>query len=71
MDEKKYPVLYYDIENMDLDVLVKIAEQLNALYEEDGIHCVILPTTLKQEWVSKETILRQLDEIVKEVESWE
>ena len=56
---------------MDLDVLVKIAEQLNALYEEDGIHCVFLPITLKQEWVSKETILQQLDEIVKEVESWE
>lgn len=71
MDEKKYPVLYYDIENMDVDVLVKIAEQLNALYEEDGLHCIFLPTTLKQEWGSKETILRQLDEIVKEVESWE
>ena len=28
MDEKKYPVLYYDIENMDVDVLVKIADFL-------------------------------------------
>lgn len=71
MNEKKYPVLYYDIENMDLDVLVTIAEQLNNLYEEDGLHCIFLPITLKQEWVNKETILRQLDEIVKEVESWE
>lgn len=71
MNEKKYPTLYYDVENMDVDVLVKIAEQLSALYEEDGLHCIFLPITLKQEWVSKETILRQLDEIVKEVESWE
>lgn len=71
MDEKKYPTLYYDIENIDLDVLDKIAVQLNALYEEEGIHCVILPTTLKQEWISKEELLKRLNEIVKEVESWE
>lgn len=71
MNEKKYPTLYYDVENMDLDVLVKIAEQLDILYEEDNLHCIFLPLTIKQEWLSKENILQQLNEMIKEVESWE
>lgn len=71
MDEKKYPVFYYDAENMDLEILVKIAKQLQVLYEEEGFHCIFLPLTMKLEWLPKEILLQQLKEHIKEVESWE
>ena len=71
MDEKKYPVFYYDAENMDLEILVKIAKQLQVLFKEDGLHCIFLPSTVKLKWLPKEILLQKLEEWSEEVESWE
>lgn len=69
-DNKKYSVLYYDVENTDLDYLVELSDQIKAFHEKENIHFLLLPTTVKQEWISKEELLEHLKEMVKEVESW-
>jgi hypothetical protein len=71
MDNKKYSVIYYDVENTDLDYLVELSDQIKAFHEKENIHFLLLPTTVKQEWISKDELLEQLKEMVKEVESWE
>ena len=70
-NDKKYSVIYYDIENIDLDYLADLSDQITAFHEKQGINFLLLPTTLKQEWISKEELLKLLNEMVKEVESWE
>lgn len=69
--DKKYSVLYYDVENVDLDYLVKLSDQIEAFHKKENIHFLLLPTTVKQEWISKDELLKQLKEMIKEVESWE
>ena len=71
MDDKKYSVLYYDVENTDLDYLIALSDQIKAFHEKENIHFLLLPTTVKQEWMSKDELLKHLKEMVKEVESWE
>lgn len=70
-DNKKYSVLYYDVENTDLDYLVELSDQIKVFHEKENIHFLLLPTTVKQEWINKEELLEHLKEMVKEVESWE
>lgn len=70
-DDKKYSVLYYDVENTNLDYLVELSHQIKAFHEKENIHFLLLPTTVKQEWISKEELLEDLKEMIKEVESWE
>lgn len=70
-DNKKYSVLYYDVENTDLDYLVELSDQIKAFHNKENIHFLLLPTTVKQEWISKDELLEHLKEMVKEVESWE
>ena len=70
-NDKKYSVIYYDVENVSLDHLADLSDQITAFHEKQGIKFLLLPTTLKQEWISKEELLKLLNEMVKEVESWE
>lgn len=70
-NDKKYSVLYYDVENTDLNYLVELSDQIKAFHEKENIHFLLLPTTVKQEWINKEELLEHLKEMVKEVESWE
>lgn len=69
--DKKYSVLYYDVENVDLDYLVKLSDQIEAFHKKENIHFLLLPTTVKQEWISKDELLKQLNEMIEEVKSWE
>ena len=71
MDNKKYSVIYYDVENVDFDYLSDLSDQIKAFHEKENIHFLLLPTTVKQEWISKDELLEHLKEMIKEVESWE
>ena len=71
MDDKKYSVIYYDVENVDSDYLINLSDQIKAFHEKENIHFLLLPTTVKQEWINKDELLKQLKDMVKEVESWE
>ena len=70
-DDKKYSVIYYDRENITDTELADLSEQIMAFHENKDNNFLLLPTTLKQEWVNKEEILRQLNKAIEEVKSWE
>lgn len=70
-NDKKYSVIYYDIENVSPEYLADLSEQIMVFHENKNINFLLLPTALKQEWVNKEEILRQLNEAIEEVKSWE
>ena len=67
-NDKKYSVIYYDIENVSLDDLADLSDQITAFHKKKEINFLLLPTTLKQEWISKEELLKLLNEMVKEFE---
>ena len=70
-NDKKYSVIYYDIENVSPDDLVDLSNQIEAFHKKKEINFLLLPATLKQEWISKEELLKLLNKMVEEVESWE
>lgn len=72
MDEKKFPVLYYDLDTVDIELVQQIVNQLDDYFQREKVPFVLLPKdviTLK--FVSKKEALDNLKEIMKEVESWE
>ena len=71
MDEKKYPVLYYDTNGIDLTTLLTLVQPLVEYYEKKDIKFILLPREIKQEWMAKEEVLEYLDKMREEVESWQ
>ena len=72
MDEKKFPVLYYDLDIADLDLVQQISNQLAEYFQREKVPFILLPKdvmTLKL--LSKKEALDKLRDIMKEVESWE
>ena len=70
-NNKKYSVIYYDIENVSPEYLADLSDQITAFHEKKEINFLLLPTVLKQEWMSKEELLKSLNEMIEEVKSWE
>ena len=70
-NNKKYSVIYYDTENVDFDYLTQLSDQIKAFHEKENIHFLLLPTTVKQEWMNKNELLEQLNKMIEEVKSWE
>lgn len=70
-DDKKYSVIYYDKENTTDKELADLSEQIMTFHKKKDINFLLLPKTLKQEWVNKEEILKQLNKAIEEVKSWE
>lgn len=70
-NDKKYSVIYYDIENVSPDYLADLSDQIEAFHKKKELNFLLLPTVLKQEWISKDELLEQLKDMIKEVESWE
>ena len=71
MDEKKYSVIYYDLESTDPGFLISLGKQLEEFNKKENVNFLLLPRTVKQEWMSKEELLASLEDLKKEVESWE
>lgn len=72
MNEKKFPVLYYDLDIADLDLVQQISNQLAEYFQREKVPFILLPKdvmTLKL--LSKKEALDKLRDIIKEVESWE
>lgn len=72
MNEKKFPVLYYDLDIADLDLVQQISNQLAEYFQREKVPFILLPKdvmTLKL--LSKKETLDKLRDIMKEVESWE
>lgn len=69
--DKKYSVIYYDIENVSPEYLADLSDQIEAFHKKKELNFLLLPTVLKQEWMSKEELLKILNEMTEEVKSWE
>lgn len=72
MDEKKFPVLYYDLDTVDVELVQTISNQLAEYFQREKVPFILLPKdvmTLKL--LSKKEALDKLRDIMKEVESWE
>ena len=68
--EGKYPVLYYDLGNIDLETLHKLAEQLEEYFKREKIPFILLPKQMDMEWITKEEALKRIESIKEYVETW-
>jgi len=72
MDEKRYPVLYYDMNNVDKETLLKLSDQLGKYFDRENVPFILLPKDIMElKWLPKEEALNLLNKIVEEVKSWE
>ena len=70
-NEKKYPVLYYDL-GTDQDLIAKISNELVNYFHREKVPFILLPKDLMElKWLSKEETLEHLRNIIKEVEEWQ
>lgn len=69
--EKKYPVLYYDMDNTDIDILIAVQEQLKAYFEREKVPFIFLPKELTMGWQTKDETIDYLERLIKEVKKWE
>ena len=70
-NENKYPVLYYDMENMDSDTFQTLSLQLCEYFAREKVHFILLPKQTQLKWCTKDEIKEQLLKALKEVETWE
>ena len=68
--EEKYPVLYYDLGNIDLETLQKIADQLEEYFKRENVPFILLPKQMEMKWMTKEEALKRIEDIKEYVEIW-
>ena len=69
--EEKYPVLYYDLENIDDETLYKIAEQLEEYFKRENVPLILLPNQTNLNWLTKKEALEQIEKLKEYVETWQ
>lgn len=70
MDKENIAVLYYDAS--DSERLQDFIEPLKKYFERNDIKFILLPKDLLElKYCSKEDVLKQLNEKIKEVNSWD
>lgn len=70
MDKENIAVLYYDAS--DSERLQDFIEPLKKYFERNDIKFILLPKNLLElKYCSKEDVLKQLDDLKKEVEKWD
>lgn len=70
---KEYPVIYYDISQANPKWLETIAKQLDEYFSREyRLPLIFLPkNAMVLKTLNKEEVLKDLNEIIKEVESWQ
>ena len=70
MDKENIAVLYYDAS--DNERLQDFIEPLKKYFERNDIKFILLPKNLLElKYCSKKDVLKQLDDLKKEVEKWD
>lgn len=69
--EEKYPVLYYDLETTDYDILTELAAQLREYFERENVPFILLPKQTNMKWLTKEEALEQIEKLKEYVETWQ
>ena len=68
--EEKYPVLYYDLGNIDLETLRELADGLEEYFKRENIPFILLPKQMDMEWITKEEALKRIESIKEYIETW-
>lgn len=68
--EEKFPVLYYDLGNIDLDTLMELSKSLEEYFNRENIPFILLPKQMDMEWMTKEEALKRIESIKEYVETW-
>ena len=72
MDENKvYPVLYYDLGNIDLETLRHLYGQIEDFFDRENVPFILLPRDINLKYLTKEEALKELERLKEYVESWE
>ena len=69
--EEKYPVLYYDLENIDLEDLRELADELGEYFKRKNIPFILLPKQTNLKWLTKKEALEQIEKLKEYVETWQ
>ena len=68
--EREYPVLYYDLENIDLETLRELADGLEEYFKREKVPFILLPKQMDIKWMTKEEALKRIESIKEYVETW-
>ena len=68
--EEKYPVLYYDLGNIDLETLRELADGLEEYFKRENVPFILLPKQMDMKWMTKEEALKRIESIKEYVETW-
>ena len=68
--EEKYPVLYYDLGNIDLETLRELADGLEEYFKRENVPFILLPKQMDIKWMTKEEALKRIEDIKEYVETW-
>ena len=68
--EREYPVLYYDLGNIDLETLRELADGLEEYFKRENVPFILLPKQMDMEWMTKEEALKRIESIKEYVETW-
>ena len=69
--EEKYPVLYYDLENIDLETLRELADGLEEYFKRENVPFILLPKQTNMKWLTKKEALEQIEKLKEYVETWQ
>ena len=69
--EREYPVLYYDLETIDLETLDRLAKQLEEYFKRENVPFILLPKQMNMKWLTKKEALEQIEKLKEYVETWQ
>lgn len=69
--EEKYPVLYYDLENIDLETLRELADGLEEYFKRENVPFILLPKQTNMKWLTKKEALEQIEKLKEYIETWQ
>ena len=71
-NEKKYPILFYDIGDAKRKDVMDTLMEISEFYKKENIPFVFLPKMyIELEYMTKEEAIKILNEIIDEVKKWE
>lgn len=68
--EEKYPVLYYDLENISDETLHELAEEIGEYFKRENVPFILLPKQTNMKWLTKKEALEQIEKLKEYVETW-
>ena len=70
-ENKVYPVLYYDLDNIDYETLQDVHDCLKKFFDRENVPFILLPKDMNLKYLTKEVALEELKRLKEYVETWE